>query len=498
MEVSFCGDRAERLATWEDAVIPTFPLLFPSGMLPKCWTRRPSREGFAGQDMHLPSLQRSISDVVAEYDLKRAAISDAIEAFEKAGRDLTMAATIGGTYGKTQIDTGHIYEQSLQSSLLKSAWQHIYDGLNIAVIASPNDKQRFQQAMESPPPFTLDNISGTFGRFVADPRGNILRGLAEVFCGLDPAYKSHDKVKIGVAKLPKRVIIERVGEYSSYGRDKLEAILNALAAYQGKPLVTHRELYALLKSEDALLNDGEIADRSYEEPMQIVGRGIRLKRFQNGNAHMHFEPATLLDINRALAEFYGDVLPDDVDEKPTERRASTAVSKDLQYYPTPVKVVDEVLDGLGNLKGKRVLEPQCGCGRFLDGLSKRGAKANGIEVDSGRAAISRAKGHTVLLANFLNTEPLEWADFDEVVMNPPFHGKGYARHVLHALKFLKPGGRLTAILPATARYDHGLLDGRWQDLSVGSFSESGTNINVTIFTIYKPEATTGESDGLRL
>lgn len=45
---------------------------------------------------------------------------------------------------------------------------------------------------------------------------------------------------------------------------------------------------------------------------------------------------------------------------------------------------------------------------------------------------------------------------------------------------------LVAVLPATARYDHGGLDhlnGRWEDLPVGSFAESGANVNTTILTV---------------
>lgn len=51
------------------------------------------------------------------------------------------------------------------------------------------------------------------------------------------------------------------------------------------------------------------------------------------------------------------------------------------------------------------------------------------------------------------------------------------------MKFLKPGGELVAILPATARYDHGELADlppRWDDLPVRSFRESGTNINTAV------------------
>lgn len=64
------------------------------------------------------------------------------------------------------------------------------------------------------------------------------------------------------------------------------------------------------------------------------------------------------------------------------------------------------------------------------------------------------------------------------------------KHVEHALKFLKAGGKLVSILPTTARYDHGLIDElpnkkSWSDLPVGSFSESGTNVNTTVVKIFK-------------
>src|SRR5690349_18608361 len=146
--------------------------------------------------MHVPSLQRSLSDVVAEYDLKAAAITEAVRAFKCAGTELKMAASIGGEYGDVTIDTGHVYEDDLKLCLLKSAWKHVYSGLNIDRLASPSDKDHWKRALESPEPFTIDNIRGTFGKYILDPRSNILRGLAEVFCGLDQAYKSHDKVKI--------------------------------------------------------------------------------------------------------------------------------------------------------------------------------------------------------------------------------------------------------------------------------------------------------------
>jgi hypothetical protein len=446
---------------------------------------------------HVPAPLRSLPDIVAEYDEKRANLTAALAAFERSADALKMAATVAGTHGQENIDVRGPYFSNLESHLLKSAWLHVYDGLNMKTLSSPTDKRLWEQAMAKPPAFTLDNIRATFGKYILDPRGNILRGLAEVFCGLDQAYKSHDKVKIGVAGLPKRVVMRGFGDFSYHGRDQVQTILNSLAAYQGRPLVTYPELDALMADENALLETKVIEKpQKYGKPdlIPVIARGVRLRRFQNGNGHLFFEPDTLKDINKALAEFYGEVLPDTTDEKPTKKQASTAVSKDLQFYGTPAKLAADVVGELYQIKGAQVLEPSCGDGALMDALRKAGAKVQGIEVDPGRAAHAYAKGHAVLRANFLDTAPTP--DFDHVVMNPPFYGRHYAKHVRHAFKFLKPGGTLTAILPATARYDHGELDdilptktgwsnSPWRDLPVGSFSESGTNINTSVLIIVR-------------
>lgn len=429
--------------------------------------------------------RRKPSEIVAEYEVKREAIPAAMAAFAAAETALKSAVTIGGTWGNTTIDVRAPYQQTLERALLGSAWRHVYELYGLEAISSAQDKRRFEQMFSAPPPFTVENIRDQFGDLVADPWGSILRGLAEVFCQLDPAFKSHEKIKIGVKGLPKRVILDNVAGYESWGQDRLRDILNALAAYQGKPLLEYREIAAVMKDGNALIEAWTAPKDFHREEATFPARGVWLKRFANGNGHLFFGPEALRDINRALAEYYGDVLPDCPDERPTKQRTGTEVSKDLQYYPTPFAVVERVLaDLLCSIKGARVLEPSCGCGRFLDALSAAGADVIGCEVDPVRAAMCEAKGHSVMRMNFLETVPS--ADFDRVVMNPPFYGRHYAKHVRHALRFLKPGGQLIAILPATARYDHGELDDlrpHWNDLPVGSFSESGTNINTTVATI---------------
>lgn len=428
--------------------------------------------------MNAITKQSTVLDIIEEFEEKTAAIDDEVKAFEAAFTRLEMAACVQGKFaGPVTRNRPYVYAKDLCRNLLKSGWKAIYDRLQIDRIASARDRKLFEQTVENPPELTFDNAKATFGDYLERPRHHILRGLAETFADLDPAYKSHSKVKIGVKGLPKRIILNNVAGYSSYGREKLRDIVNALASYRGEPLADADDLKAL----DDL--HSYVGATSGEAKV----RWLTVRKFQNQNAHVIFAPEILLDINRALAEFYGEVLPD-AEEEDAKPRAGTAVSKDLQFYWTPPAVIDEALDRAGIYKPSEyrprepyaVLEPSCGDGRILDALRARNCRAFGIEVHAGRAAEARAKGHNVLTANFLECPPQPI--YDRVVMNPPFFGRHHVKHVRHALEFLKPGGSLVAILPATAHYDRGELKGSWRDLPVGSFAAAGTNVPTGIMS----------------
>lgn len=459
--------------------------------------------------MNALATPRTVLDLIDEYDEKVANVEAAIEAYNRACTEIESAGCVMGTYAEPVLrGRSYVHASDMRRNLLKSGWKAIYNRLNIDMIASANDKRLFERTLADPPPLTAEVVRSTFAHYYANPRLHILRGLAEAFADLDPAYKSHAKVKIGVKGLPKRVILHNVAGYGSthgsYGRDRLRDIINALAAYQGKPLMTHAELGMILEDGEALRDNAERPDPSqskYErerdpKTVTVIGRDVWLKRYDNGNGHLYFGPTALLDINRGLAEFYGDVLPD-VDPEQPERAPSTAVAKDLQFYWTPEAVIAKALDFANvpditeyrhTVQPQRILEPSCGDGRILDAIRKYGHWSLGIEYHAVRYAQAQAKGHSVALANFLECPPSR--DFDTVVMNPPFYGKLYMRHVKHAFAFLKPGGVLVSILPATAKYDHGLIDkefpkGTWRDLPVGSFSEAGTNVPTGMLKVVK-------------
>lgn len=443
-------------------------------------------------DFDVPAMQRSLREVVEEYDQKAERIPEELQRFKDAITALELSSCIEGVFGGSIWSNGRygsapsVREAIIQDALLKSAWQHVYRGLNVNRIASAKDRKRFEMSMENPPEFTMENIGATFEDYWINQRHHILKGLAECFCDLDPAYRSHTKVKIGVEGLPKRIIIQSTTSYGSWGWERTRDTLNALNVFRGKPHIEQQEYYELL---DAAEEHGA----SYHD-------GIEIRRFQNGNAHLHFDPETLREINLALAEFYGDTLPDSP-EAAQKPRPGTAVSKDLAYYPTPRPVIEEVMRRLYLDGDLTILEPSCGCGRIMDAIREKNpcARVTGVEYHGGRAMECRAKGHHVHKANFLETAANQI--FDVVFMNPPFNGQHWRKHLDHARKFLKArrngdetDGVLACILPASALYDGHLKDlgltsprdHGWYDLPVASFAESGTNIP-TGFLIIGPD-----------
>ncbi|MDE4189656.1 class I SAM-dependent methyltransferase [Phaeobacter gallaeciensis] len=439
---------------------------------------------------NVPALPAKIDKLVADYQKKREAIPDLIAAYAGAADSLKASCCLGGTYagdplGYVSVPSAQRFEETLR----ESAWRHVYKIANVDMIASAADRQKFDRELKQAPEFTEENVMATFGPYLTDARYHILKGLAECFSTLDPAYKSHCKVKIGVQGLPKRVIINNaVSEYSfnSYGADKLKDMLNCLEVLEGRPHLEYTAFDAMTKE----------AKRWGETDFS----GGKIKAFRNGNVHVHFSKEALRKINLGLAEFYGEVLAENDYPRP-DKPASTAVSKDLAFYWTGPDVAERVIGEISALNRDRVagwvqdqlpqapkvLEPSCGEGHLLDAIraSCPHALAVGVEVHGGRAAKAEAKGHKVQRGNFLEIQPEPV--FDAVVMNPPFAGDHWKKHLLHALKFLRNGekwnekGKLVCILPASAEVDGHLkelgIGYRWYDLPIGCFRAAGTNVN---------------------
>ncbi len=175
----------------------------------------------------------------------------------------------------------------------------------------------------------------------------------------------------------------------------------------------------------------------------------------------------------------------------------TSAKQAQQWYATPAGVVDELIAAAELTPGLEVLEPSAGAGAIALAVSRRGCLVDCIELDRDRAAALQAAGmaRTVRCADFLACPPE--ARYDRVVMNPPFTGNADTRHVEHALRYLRPGGVLAAVMAAGVEFRCDQAAGRIRELAGGaimklpaaSFREAGTSIDTVIVAIRLPGGT---------
>lgn len=356
------------------------------------------------------------------------------------------------------------------------------------------------------PEATFENLAATFEIIAREMGLNFRTGLARTFSQLDRRFKSHDGFKVG-----SRIIITRVlgdfGLFNRYG--------------EWAAIVDVERCFAILDN-GAKPCPGELEHQIRAEragrtgPHQSVHetRYFRIRIFKNGNAHLWMLRDDLVErVNLELAAYYGAVLADAVPADQPAIERGTALAKDLSFYWTPAEVSRRLLfDGNyfrlrradGSHGRPRVLEPSAGEGHLVKALIDAGCDVHAVEVHKGRAdQIPRLGGRldaqkvSVQQANFLQLPPR--CDFDAVVMNPPFYGTHWMQHVMHAFKWLRPGGVLFAVLPVTAeigeskahhafrewasRYKLGWGELAFEDLPQASFAAAGTRVNTVILRL---------------
>lgn len=167
---------------------------------------------------------------------------------------------------------------------------------------------------------------------------------------------------------------------------------------------------------------------------------------------------------------------------------------EFNFFPTPKELVREIVVKAGVVKGMKVLEPSAGKGAIAYHCAELGAEVDCYELMEANfvALAGDPKLGMVRHMDFLSQVPE--ASYDRVVMNPPFMKQLDIKHVNHAHKFLRPGGKLVAIMSAGVKFrsnnltedfrkfvssKHGIIE----DLPEGSFKKSGTMVNTVIVTI---------------
>lgn len=170
-------------------------------------------------------------------------------------------------------------------------------------------------------------------------------------------------------------------------------------------------------------------------------------------------------------------------------KAGVKVVSAPQLFPTPPEVARQVVELADVEPGMSILEPSAGTGRLIQALSPIGRyQVKAVEIWPALAdELVRTWPTTlpVVTGDFLEQTPEELGTFDRVVMNPPFANGADIKHVKHALGFLKPGGKLVAIVANGPRQQEQLqpLADAWIDLPDGTFKEEGTNVRTAIVVI---------------
>lgn len=174
------------------------------------------------------------------------------------------------------------------------------------------------------------------------------------------------------------------------------------------------------------------------------------------------------------------------------------IPQDFGFYPTPPEVVARLMDLADAHHLMRVLEPSAGTGNIVKALHAFDVTVDAVELlpDNCKTLhaipFEESPLNKITEGDFLAIEPE--AIYDRVVMNPPFEKRADIKHVLHALKFLKPGGRLVSVMSAGVGFREDKLTadfralvgergGKIISLPDESFKASGTSVGTVIVVI---------------
>ena len=147
----------------------------------------------------------------------------------------------------------------------------------------------------------------------------------------------------------------------------------------------------------------------------------------------------------------------------------------------------------------RFLEPSAGTGAIAQRLRTAypNATIDTIEIDPVNIQILQSRGFAPVGKDFL-TYVTDCPYYDAIVMNPPFNGNEYVKHIEKATKMICDHGVVVTIAPASVRFNDGALpllnlinerSGTIEPLPEKSFKASGYSGDTILVTIpgYVPD-----------
>ena len=171
-----------------------------------------------------------------------------------------------------------------------------------------------------------------------------------------------------------------------------------------------------------------------------------------------------------------------------------------QAFYTPHALALRVAEAadLSSVPGCTLLEPSCGRGSLIMAAMEFQLDMLVWAFDSDREAVDvlgrRGLPVEAKCCDFLTVEPERGRLVHRVIMNPPFAKQQDIDHVTHALRFVRPGGRLVAIMwPSwqssqtrkAKAFRELLAKHRFEvePIDAGEFKESGTNVATVLLVV---------------
>jgi type I restriction-modification system DNA methylase subunit len=173
--------------------------------------------------------------------------------------------------------------------------------------------------------------------------------------------------------------------------------------------------------------------------------------------------------------------------------------KTYQFFETPKEVAMRMVE-LSDIKDEMtVLEPSAGHGAIADEIPKSWDIGLVLcEIDKEKCDVLEKKGYGSLVVNedFLGKFSEQYGTFSRILMNPPFTAGQDIQHVTHAYeRCLEEGGRLVSVMPVGFTFKNDkksvafrkLVEekGFYEELTEGSFKESGTNVKTVLVVLNK-------------
>lgn len=494
----------------------------------------------------IPSI--SIDALLAARDAGQAALRECRRLLDEAdeqlkvfGISLPPVSVEFSSYDRANIQDRTLVHE-IEREVDRHVWLRLFQATNIDTLMDHKTRAELFEKLERRssryghrrgereelPELTRENIAATIGAVHAQQGEFFDKCIEAVYRSLSWEHKTNEPTRIGEKLIVTGVIDTwaRALPRSTVNlrhHESLHDLERVLCLLDGLPPSVHGV---------GLRSLGEIPYGEWVDVPSPAGPEapplMRIKVFRKGTAHVRITKQKHVDeMNLRMARRFPGAIPPPREaaaaaqkgqaQRPRPCSLAKTDQQARQSFYTPEELADELVlaAGIPDYGPVRVLEPSAGEGALVRAVLRRrncGSPTRVVAIENDPHGIEML-GHLALRVNereeerdpvvrlhdgdFFDVRPD--ANFDAVVMNPPFSNAAEVEHVLHAWGFVKPGGVLVSVMSngATFRKDgrYGVLrkffaqhEAEIRPLPAGSFEESGTAVATVMVVIRKPAA----------